>query len=336
VLRATERAAGLTRQLLAFSRQQVIAPQDLDVNEVIEGSQRMLTRVIPSNVVFEVQLDRAIPPVHADRGQLEQVLLNLTINAVDAMPDGGSLAIRTSMAPAAHQPGVVGAPSAGRFVCVSVTDTGTGMSAETLARIFEPFFTTKAVGKGTGLGLATAHGIVTQSGGHLGVESEPGKGTTFTLFLPPSEGAVAAIAAAATPPSMYAVTAGTNGQRGPLATVLVVEDDPATREVTRRLLERSGYRILEAQDANAALVRLGDTAGAVDLVLTDVMMPGLSGVELAARIGERWPRMPVLMMSGYSDAEIRQKGALGRQRSLIEKPFTAAGLLTAVETALRE
>jgi two-component system cell cycle sensor histidine kinase/response regulator CckA len=333
VLKATERAAGLTRQLLAFSRQQVIAPQDMDVNEVIEGSQRMLTRVIPSNVVFETHLDPTVAPIHADRGQLEQVLLNLTINAVDAMPDGGTLGIRTSMTPIEHRGEVLGAPADGKFVCITVTDTGTGMSAETLSRIFEPFFTTKPVGKGTGLGLPTAHGIVTQSGGHLGVQSEPGKGTSFTLYFPPAEGVATAIEQ--TPTSMYAVATNNGNSRSPIATVLVVEDDPATREVTRRLLERSGYRILEAEHANAALAKLGNNAGTVDLVLTDVMMPGMSGVDLAARISDRWPALPVLMMSGYSDSEVRAKGALGRQRSLIEKPFTAAGLLNAVEGALK-
>ena len=334
VLRATERAAGLTRQLLAFSRQQVIAPQQVDVNDVIAGAQRMLTRVIPSNVVFEVHPDASLSHVSVDRGQLEQVLLNLTLNAVDAMPNGGRLTIRTQMAPLDERPESPLHAAEGRFVCIIVSDTGTGMDATTLSRIFEPFFTTKAVGKGTGLGLATAHGIVTQSGGHLSVQSEPGVGTTFKLYFPPVEGAhVRRRPREDATISMYAVAPPTG--RAPLATVLVVEDDPATREVTRRLLERGGYRVVEAEHAGVALAKLGSNPGMMDMVLTDVMMPGMSGVDLTSRVAERWPTLPVLMMSGYSDAEVRAKGAFGRQVSLIEKPFTAAGLLSAVESTLR-
>lgn len=329
VLRATERAAGLTRQLLAFSRQQVIAPQETDVNAVIAGSQRMLTRLIPSNVVLETIPDPAIAHISADTGQLEQVLLNLTINAVDAMPDGGTLTIRTTMTR-------LDETLAGLQVGIIVSDTGTGMDPETQARIFEPFFTTKDVGKGTGLGLSTAHGIVTQSGGRIWVDSKPGEGATFSLYFPAIEGTGgrSAIGAPEAGPPLVLSVIPDAAAVIPRATILIVEDDPATLEVTRRLLQRSGFRILEAEHAGAALATLGNEQEHVDLVLTDVMMPGMSGVELASRIGERWPTLPVVMMSGYSDAEVRAKGALGRQRSLIEKPFTAAGLLSAVEAAL--
>ncbi len=339
VLRATERAAGLTRQLLAFSRQQVIEPRETDVNEVIAGSQRMLTRLIPSNVLFETVPDPDIARVSVDPGQLEQVLLNLTINAVDAMPNGGTLTIRTMMVELDETFPDPGLPPPGAHVCITVSDTGTGMDRETRERIFEPFFTTKEVGKGTGLGLATAHGIVTQSGGRIWVYSEQGEGTTFKIYFPAIEGTggrepVPAVDTDAVPPPLAA--AASNGAvRHPRATVLVVEDDAGTLEVTRRLLERSGFRIRAAEHAGAALAVLGREHAEIDLVLTDVMMPGMSGVELAARIGERWPALPVVMMSGYSDAEVRAKGALGRQRSLIEKPFTAAGLLSTVEAALR-
>jgi signal transduction histidine kinase/ActR/RegA family two-component response regulator len=345
VLRATARAAALTRQLLAFSRQQAVAPQELDVNDAILGSQRMLQRVMPSHVVFETALDAGLPRIIADRGQIEQVLLNLAINAADAMPDGGTLSIATDLAvPEADAVPDVRTDGRGPMVRIAVRDSGVGMDRETRERIFEPFFTTKPVGKGTGLGLPTVHGIVTQSGGRIRIESEPGEGTTVMLFFPP----------AALTPGVHTVVAGTpdtddapegsvderTGTEHPAgaapavrATILVVEDDPATREVTRRLLQRHGFRILEAEHGGAALVVLGSGDTPVDLVLTDVMMPGMSGVDLAARIGKRWPDLPVLLMSGYSDAEIRAKGALGRQRSLIEKPFTASGLLKAVDAA---
>ncbi len=336
VLRATERAAALTRQLLAFSRQQMIAPQVLDVNEVILGSQRMLTRVIPSNVVFEAVLDPGLARINADPGQLEQVLLNLTINAADAMPDGGTLTIRTEMVATDESfTDPTGAQVRGPFVRIAVIDTGAGMDAQTRERIFEPFFTTKPVGKGTGLGLATVHGIVSQSGGRIWVASEPGKGTTFKLYFPAVDADLQAMMRI-TPQGFPAIgDEPIESVRKSLATILVVEDDTSTRAVTRRLLERNGFTIVEAEHAGAALAALGSGTVPVDLVLTDVMMPGMSGVDLAARIGERWPAMPVLLMTGYSDAEIRAKGALGRQRSLIEKPFTAAGLLAAVDEALR-
>ena len=334
VLRATARAAALTRQLLAFSRQQVIAPQELDVNDVILGSQRMLQRVMPSHVVFETALDAGLPRILADRGQIEQVLLNLAINAADAMPDGGTLSVATDLA--------VPEEERAQFVRISVRDTGVGMDRETRARVFEPFFTTKPVGKGTGLGLPTVHGIVSQNGGRIRIESEPGEGTTVMLYF--RQAATAPAASALMPESPALVETRTEGgtfterpagaDAGLRATILVVEDDPATREVTRRLLQRHRCRILEAEHGGAALAVLGSGDTAVDLVLSDVMMPGMSGVDLAARIGERWPELPVLLMSGYSDAEVRAKGALGRQRMLIEKPFTAAGLLKAVDAAL--
>ena len=334
VLKATERAAGLTRQLLAFSRQQAIAPQETDINEVISGSQRMITRLIPSNVLFETHLDVGLAHVHADRGQLEQVFLNLTINAVDAMPDGGTLTIRTLMSPLADRGAPGSSASDERYVCVIVSDTGTGMEPATMHRIFEPFFTTKPVGKGTGLGLPTVHGIVTQAGGHLSVESVPGQGTVFHLYFPACGGSSMGTGPAV-PASLYGGAAGRQPKMdSPLATILVVEDDRATREVTRRLLEHAGYRIMEAEHAGLALARLAREADSIDLVLTDVMMPGMSGVDLATRIGERWPAIPVVLMSGYSDSEIRAEGALGRQRSLVEKPFTAAGLVFAVQRAL--
>jgi nitrogen-specific signal transduction histidine kinase/CheY-like chemotaxis protein len=345
VLRATARAAALTRQLLAFSRQQVIEPRELDVNDVILASQRMLQRVMPSHVVFEAVLDAGLPRIIADRGQLEQVLLNLAINAADAMPDGGTLSISTGLAlPEADAVADARTDGRGPMVRIAVRDSGIGMDRETRERIFEPFFTTKPVGKGTGLGLPTVHGIVTQSGGRIRIESEPGEGTTVMLYFPPAVVTPSASATSAESPESGDTAVGTVdaaiGTEHPAgagdavrATILVVEDDPATREVTRRLLQRHGFRILEAEHGGAALVVLGSGDTPVDLVLTDVMMPGMSGVDLAARIGERWPDLPVLLMSGYSDAEIRAKGALGRQRSLIEKPFTASGLLKAVEAA---
>lgn len=322
VLRAAERAAGLTRQLLAFSRQQIISPQRLALNEVIGTAHRMLTRLIPSNIEIVTELDPHTSAINADPGQIDQVLFNLILNAADAMPKGGVITIRTLMADLddTFAP-VEGEAHPGRHVCLVVRDNGVGMDRETKERIFEPFFTTKPLGQGTGLGLPTVHGIVTQSGGRVWVYSEPGLGTTFKLFFPAMGGVGEPV------PSPTPTLGPTAPDRG---TILLVEDDPATREVARRLLARQGFNVLQAERGAEALATLDREAERVDLVLTDVMMPGMSGVDLAETIAARWPNLPVLLMSGYSDAEIRDKGKLGRELALVEKPFTSAALLEAI------
>lgn len=325
IIHATTHAAQLTRQLLAFSRRQILQPLRLDLNAVIRNAHRLLQRVLPSHVEFRLELDDRIGTVLADPGQIEQVLMNLTVNASDAMPRGGRLTFRTTVAELDES----GEPSgnvvarARRHVCLTVVDTGIGMDRETISRIFEPFFTTKPVGKGTGLGLAGVHGIVTQLGGTIWVYSEPGKGTTFKLYFPEVAGAADPIARTPTPPVLE--------ESG---TVLLVEDDPATREVAKRLLERHGFDTILAADGRKAIELLEQQHARIRLVLSDVMMPGMNGIELAALIGKRWPAMPVLLMSGYTDAELHEHGDAGIRRPLIEKPFTSAALLDAMLRAL--
>ncbi len=330
VLRAAERAARLTRQLLTFSGRRPVAPQLLDLNAIIRDSQRMLERLISERVRFLWDLDAAVGPIRADHGHIEQVLMNLVLNASDAMPDGGELLIRTSRASldapitrtdeSPAEPEVRDRP----HVCLSVRDTGVGMDRETAARIFEPFFTTKSSGKGTGLGLATVHGIVTQMGGRIWVYSEPGHGTTFKLYFPEEQGTADAIPARAAAPTVAKAT----------GTILLVEDDPALREVTRRMLLRGGYEVLVAEDAVGALNLLRENAGRISLVVSDIVMPGMSGAELAEKIERTRPGLPILLMSGYHDLPAIHSHQNGKARTLLEKPFSVASLNEAVREAI--
>jgi signal transduction histidine kinase/CheY-like chemotaxis protein len=330
VLRAAERAARLTRQLLTFSGRRPVAPQLLDLNAIIRDSQRMLERLISERVRFLWDLDATVGPIRADHGQIEQVLMNLVLNASDAMPDGGELMIRTSRAsldaPIARteespiEPEVRDRP----HVCLAVRDNGIGMDRATAARIFEPFFTTKASGKGTGLGLATVHGIVTQVGGRIWVYSEPGHGTTFKLYFPEEQGVPEAIPARAVVPPLAKDS----------GTILLVEDDPALREVTRRMLLRGGYEVLVAEEAVTALNVLGANGGRISLVLSDIVMPGMSGAELADRLERTRPNLPVLLMSGYHDLPALRSTQQGKSRRLLEKPFTISSLHEAVRGAI--
>lgn len=322
ILHAATRASGLTRQLLAFSRRQLLQPVHLDINEVMRNAHRMLERLIPSRVTLVLDLAPDLGTVLADPVQIEQVLLNLAANASDAMPDGGTLTFRTVMTELDEGASTTDGP-ARTHVCLIVKDTGVGMDRETQQRIFEPFFTTKAIGKGTGLGLATVHGIITQLGGRIWLYSEPLKGTTFKIFLPAVQG-----------------TADTPTARRELrqlprasATVLLVEDDAGTRAVTKRLLSRQGYRVVEMVTADEAMRHLERDAATIDLILSDVMMPGMNGVEFARRVGTQWPTLPLLLMSGYSDAEVIDSGDLTRW-TFVEKPFSATSLLGAVSDAL--
>ena len=325
ITQAAARAASLTRQLLAFSRRQVLQPQVLDLNEVIGDMERLLRRVISEDIALVTQFESAIGAVRADRGQIEQVVMNLVVNARDAMPNGGVLAISTRVAYldtayARRHAGV----NPGKHVVFAVRDTGVGMDAATQQRIFEPFFTTKVKGKGTGLGLSTVYGIVRQSGGHIDVRSAPGRGTTFEIILPQ-------VAATVPPKAEHvmhkALPRGTE-------TVLVVEDEDAVRLIVRRVLRDQGYEILEARDGNEALRVCAQRGDAIDLVLSDVIMPGMGGRELSRALAASRPGVPILFMSGYNDdGELAGSGAdLGT--GVLAKPFTAETLATQVREAL--
>ena len=325
VRKAAEGAAALTRQLLAFSRQQVLQPRVVSLNVVVGDLRKMLQRVIGEDVDFATILAPDLRAVKADVGQIEQVLMNLAVNARDAMPTGGKLTVETTNVELdtdytrTHH-----AAAAGHFVMLAVTDTGTGMDEATQAKIFEPFFTTKGPGKGTGLGLATVYGIVKQSGGFVWVYSEVGHGTSFKIYLPQVAEAADAHRAQAPAPTMSRGT----------ETVLVVEDAPAVRAVTRQVLERQGYTVIEAAGGDAALQLAAAHAGPIHLLLTDVVMPGLSGRQVAERLAIRRPEMRVLYASGYTDDSIVRHGILEEGIAYLQKPFTPESLARKVRTVL--
>jgi two-component system cell cycle sensor histidine kinase/response regulator CckA len=312
IAHAAEQASALTRQLLAFSRRQVLHPRVLDLNEIVAGMEPMVKRIIGDDIDVRVRLATGLPAVEADRAQLERVILNLAANARDAMPRGGRLTVETSSAELDAGPGVL----------LAVSDTGVGMSEEVRRQAFEPFFTTKAQGAGTGLGLATVFGVVSQSGGSVYVYSEEGLGTTFKIYLPAADAAAEPGAAA---PAAPATVNGTE-------TVMVVEDDDGVRELVRLMLESRGYRVLAAGGADEAL-QLCDGDG-VDLLLTDVVMPGTSGRVLAERLAKRCPAMRILFMSGYSDEAVYRHGEISPNAAFIEKPFTDVTLTRKVREVL--
>ena len=324
ILDAANRGASLTRQLLAFGRKQVLQPKVFDLNAVVLDTERMLRRLIEESIQLTTVTASTLGRVKADRGQIEQVMMNLAVNARDAMPRGGKLIIETADVEldepyARSHPGV----EPGRYVLLAVSDSGHGMDAETAARIFEPFFTTKETGKGTGLGLATVYGIVKQSGGHISVYSEVGHGTTFKVYLPLSEDDVAAAAAA---PAAAAA--------GGSEAILLLEDEPALRELVREVLEGAGYTVVTGPTPQEALQAALDARSAVDLVLTDVVMPNLSGKEAAARVRRVHPDAPVLYMSGYTDEALGHHGVLEATEHFLEKPFTTDVLLHKVRQVL--
>jgi PAS domain S-box-containing protein len=324
ILRAGESAAALTRQLLAFSRRQVMQPAVVSLNRVVAGVEKMLRRLISEDIDLVTTLHPGLDSVRVDSAQFEQVIVNLALNARDAMPDGGRLTVETNMIDLDEEycrehPSV----KPGRHVVLSVTDTGTGMDAETQARLFEPFFTTKGQGRGTGLGLAMVYGIVKQSEGHIYVYSEPGRGTTFKIYLPSVEEPAAATVKPA-PPELA----------GGVETILIVEDDDAARKLASRVLKRLGYGVLTAGGGEEALRLLEARTETVNLLISDVIMPGMTGPELAQRVSTTHPEMRVLFTSGYSDDAIIRHGVLAPGTLFMQKPYTPAVLARKVREAL--
>jgi len=325
MVKAAERAAGLTRQLLAFSRKQVMQPKLLDLDSIVANTQKMLGRLIGEDLELVIHATAGLGTVNADPGQIEQIILNLAVNARDAMPKGGRLTLETANVDldedyaAAHPP-----VQPGRYVLLAVSDTGIGMDEETQQRIFEPFFTTKPEGEGTGLGLATVYGIVKQSGGHIWVYSEPGRGTRFKVYLPRVDELAEAAPAGAAP---------AEAPRGH-ETILLVEDTATLQEVIRETLEERGYTVLLASNGEEALALARKREGPIDLLLTDVVMPKLGGGDLARLLMALRPGLHVLYMSGYTNGAISQHGVLAEGVMLLEKPFTGDKLARAVREAL--
>jgi CheY-like chemotaxis protein len=328
---AGDRASRLTRQLLAFGRRQVVRPVALDLNEVLAESERMLRRLIGEDVALVTDLAPDLPRVWADAGEIEQVVLNLCVNARDAMPGGGTLTIRTEAVGAADGPPPGPDRRPGRYARLTVADTGHGMTDDVKPHIFDPFFTTKGVGQGTGLGLATVHGIVRQAGGSIDVASEVGRGTTFTILLPAA--ADDPPAAAADGPPAAAGVRPTRSLQGN-ETVLLVEDEEAVRTIARLSLEAQGYTVLEAAGGPAALRAAAAHPGPIHLLVTDVVMPAMGGRELADAVRARHPAVKVLFMSGYTDDAVLRHGILSGTDVLLQKPFAPLGLARQVRAVL--
>jgi two-component system, cell cycle sensor histidine kinase and response regulator CckA len=322
VKRAGERAADMTRQLLAFSRRQTVQPRRFNLNDAVSSMSAMCTRLIGEDVHFALQLHDEPLFIESDRGQIEQVVTNLVVNARDAMPKGGRVTVATARRIDPQSPSVNISP--GSYAELTVTDTGEGIAPEHIGRIFEPFFTTKTSGKGTGLGLATVYGIVKQAGGFITVDSAPGRGTTFRVLLPLQDSASDHEA----PPERLPDSSPA-GER-----VLLVEDEALVRDVAARLLERAGFRIVAAPSAEAALDLLRTSAADFDVIVSDVVMPRISGPELAARVREFAPDIPFVFMSGYPTDHSAMGGEWRRDEPLVTKPLELVPLVRAVSQAL--
>jgi two-component system cell cycle sensor histidine kinase/response regulator CckA len=322
---AARRSEALVSQLLAFSRRQMLQPSVLDLNEIVRGAERLLRPLLGEDIELQTRLDPNLGRVAADAGQMSQVIINLAVNARDAMPDGGTLTIATENAgierPQVRPEGTV---PPGEYALLSVSDTGVGMDPETRARIFEPFFTTKGTGQGTGLGLSMVQGIVAQSGGSILVESELGHGSTFRIYLPRTTAE----------PGAREVTARVEVSRGK-ETILIAEDEDAVRKLVKRMLERAGYTVLPAASGNEALHLLEQHGETIDLIITDVVMPGMSGPALAERARQMHGAVKVLYVSGYTDESIRG-AAIPREAEFLAKPFSAEKVLHAVRRVLEQ
>jgi PAS domain S-box-containing protein len=326
IQQAADRATTLTRQLLAFSRKQFLELKVVDVNAIVKDLERLLRPLIGENIELNAQLANDLSRTRADAGQIEQVIMNLVVNSKDAMPDGGKLTIRTANVSLDDdhrreysyiQPGP--------YVMFSITDTGHGMDKDTQSRIFEPFFTTKEKGKGTGLGLSTAYGIIKQSGGYIFARSEVGRGTTFSIYLPQVDDA-------AEPLGMERAA---QSAAGGTETVLLVEDEESVRQLVRETLEAKGYKVLEAEHGEAALEMAAHHDGAIDMLITDVVMPGMSGRELAKQLCASDPEIKVLFLSGYTEDTIVHQGVLEPGTAFLQKPFTLQILSRKVREILR-
>jgi PAS domain S-box-containing protein len=327
IKKAGERSADLTRQLLAFSRRQILQPSLLDLNAVIDDTTSLLKRLIGADITIDTRLAADLWRIKADHGQLTQVLMNLMINARDAMPDGGSVTIETDNVEldeeyAGNTVGVM----PGRYVMLAISDTGIGMDEETRSRVFEPFFTTKPVGRGTGLGLSTVYGIVKQSGGNVWVYSEPGRGSTFKVYLPQAAG------------EPEALHAGTERRQMHMGSekILLVEDEDSVRRLAKQILETCGYEVYEASNGAAAFSEFEKEWAEIDLLVTDVVMPGMGGRELSEMARERRPDLKVLFTSGYTDDAVVRRGILDEGHNFLQKPFTFDALARKVRTVLDE
>jgi PAS domain S-box-containing protein len=324
IQKAAERAATLTRQLLAFSRRQVLQPRELDLNDVVQSMVPLIQRLVGENIQLDTQLANDLGQVKADRAQIEEVLVNLTSNSRDAMPRGGRLLIATRNV-ALHDTwfSFHDGPQPGEYIELSVQDNGAGMTDEVKAHLFEPFFTTKEQGKGTGLGLPTVYGIIKQSGGEVQAYSTLGQGTTIKILLPRmSPAATASVPAAAAAPS---------GRR---YTLLVVEDEPPVRSLVKRILTREGFEVIDAANASEALAIVEQTNPHIDLLFTDLILPGMSGRELWEHLQSRQPDLPVVYMSGYTEDAVVKHGVMQNKVNFLQKPFKPEALIEKIQQAL--
>jgi two-component system, cell cycle sensor histidine kinase and response regulator CckA len=327
VHKAADRAASLTRQLLEFSRRDVLHPKVTDLNEVVSSLSQMLRRLIGEDIDLNLVLQPKLDRVMVDAGSIEQVIMNLVINGRDAMPHGGQLTIQTAEGEILTQSsGVPPGIKAGRYVTLAVRDTGVGMERNVQEHLFEPFYTTKEASKGTGLGLSTAYGIIKQNGGDIWFVTEKGQGTTFTIYLPPTAGVSEKVE----------MTQPTSTGRTVRATVLLVEDDDTVRALTREILTRKGLKVIEARSPEQAISISKRPSFQFDLLLTDVVMPEMSGPELAEKLQENWPRLNVLFMTGYADPSLFPGGSRPTAISLLQKPFSEDSLIQSVERAMNQ